>query len=346
MRSTMVSPGAALLFVVVAAHSCAGFAPTGAFNRATLRKMPTQRGDGIARNLVAVGDMGTLSNIQTACEIAGTCLPAAAAAASKAGAAKVAAAVPSNVAAKMATSSAAAVKAKAASAAAGKAAATTSTTKAASAATAAGAASAAAAAGTSFHFPTGAEIAQGFEQLTGLKGVDPAKMLGEAAKPLQPIASAASQATKPIQAAAADASKAASQILPAAQKMLPPEVMAAEKQLEKALTPIATVVALWIHDISRDSDNDLFNGYPFNAPALGIWAASVYAFSSIAWKDDEVPYGPGEYDPKKAEVYYKKRWAKLTGRGLQLGFILGGWGIGVLRDKYEYGGENWGRNGS
>jgi predicted unusual protein kinase regulating ubiquinone biosynthesis (AarF/ABC1/UbiB family) len=75
-----------------------------------------------------------------------------------------------------------------------------------------------------------------------------------------------------------------------------------------------------------------------------IWATTVVGFSSIAWKDEEVPYGPAQYDPVKAEAYYSKRWATKFGRGMQLLYNLGGWGIGVLRDKYEFGGANWQKN--
>lgn len=78
-------------------------------------------------------------------------------------------------------------------------------------------------------------------------------------------------------------------------KSLPPPVLAAEKSLEVALkplisfiTPYAAALATFIHVISHDSNNDLFDGYPFNAPALVMWAASVYVFSSIAYQDDEV----------------------------------------------------------
>ena len=69
-----------------------------------------------------------------------------------------------------------------------------------------------------------------------------------------------------------------------------------------------------------------------------LWFASVIAYSSVAYKDDETPYAPGRYDPKAAERFYAKRWALKFGRTAQLIGILGGWSIGVLRDKYEYGG--------
>jgi aarF domain-containing kinase len=62
------------------------------------------------------------------------------------------------------------------------------------------------------------------------------------------------------------------------------------------------------------------------------------AYSSVAYTDDATPYAPGRYDPKAAERFYAKRWALKFGRTAQLIGILGGWSIGVLRDKYEYGG--------
>ncbi len=86
-----------------------------------------------------------------------------------------------------------------------------------------------------------------------------------------------------------------------------------------------------IHIVSRDSDKDLFNGcaaspplpahtpgvgralsppscraarrraacgaadrYPFNVPALGLWAVTLWGFSSAAFRDDAVPYAPGQ----------------------------------------------------
>jgi predicted unusual protein kinase regulating ubiquinone biosynthesis (AarF/ABC1/UbiB family) len=55
-------------------------------------------------------------------------------------------------------------------------------------------------------------------------------------------------------------------------------------------------------------------------------------------KDDATPYRAGGYDPKAAEQFYAKRWVLKFGRTAQLIGILGGWGIGVLRDKYEFGG--------
>ena len=58
----------------------------------------------------------------------------------------------------------------------------------------------------------------------------------------------------------------------------------------------------------------------------------------MAFKDEATPYRAGGYDPKAAEEFYAKRWALKFGRIAQLVGILGGWGIGLLRDRYEYGG--------
>jgi hypothetical protein len=69
-----------------------------------------------------------------------------------------------------------------------------------------------------------------------------------------------------------------------------------------------------------------------------LWFTSLVAYSSAVYKDDAKPYRAGEYDPKAAEQFYAKRWVLKIGRTAQLIGILGGWGIGVLRDKYEYGG--------
>ncbi|EKX41853.1 hypothetical protein GUITHDRAFT_51468, partial [Guillardia theta CCMP2712] len=44
------------------------------------------------------------------------------------------------------------------------------------------------------------------------------------------------------------------------------------------------------------------------------------------------------YDPAAADRYFNKRWVLKYGRAVQLAYILGGWGIGLLRDRYEYGG--------
>ncbi len=91
--------------------------------------------------------------------------------------------------------------------------------------------------------------------------------------------------------------------------------------------------------------------YPFNVPALGLWAVTLWGFSSAAFRDDSVPYaaGPptaiprlmpsargrgdgltvplaraGQYDPAKAEAYFNKRWALKFGRAAQLTYVLGG----------------------
>eukprot|EP00286_Rhodomonas_abbreviata_P019417 CAMPEP_0181298536 /NCGR_PEP_ID=MMETSP1101-20121128/5836_1 /TAXON_ID=46948 /ORGANISM="Rhodomonas abbreviata, Strain Caron Lab Isolate" /LENGTH=964 /DNA_ID=CAMNT_0023403567 /DNA_START=29 /DNA_END=2920 /DNA_ORIENTATION=+ len=125
---------------------------------------------------------------------------------------------------------------------------------------------------------------------------------------------------------------------------LPPQVQQAEKAAEKAAAPFVKYASNAIRVISHDNDKDLFNGYPFNPKALALWAGSVFAFSSIAFKDDEVPYKAGQYDPIKAEKFFAKRWAIKYGRAVQLAQTLGGWGIGLARDKYEYGGKNWERN--
>ena len=117
-------------------------------------------------------------------------------------------------------------------------------------------------------------------------------------------------------------------------KQLPQPLQIVEKEMEKIAMQIGEAIAI----ISRDGDQDLFNGYPFNAPALVFWFTSVVAYSSVAQLDDETPYRAGGYDPKAAERFYAKRWALKFGRTAQLIGILGGWGIGLLRDRYEYGG--------
>jgi len=117
-------------------------------------------------------------------------------------------------------------------------------------------------------------------------------------------------------------------------KQLPAPLQTVEKEVEK----LAAGVSELIHIISHDGDKDLFNGYPFNKDALALWFASVFAYSSVAYKDDATPYRAGGYDPKAAERFYAKRWALKWARSAQLISVLGGWSIGVLRDKYEYGG--------
>jgi hypothetical protein len=90
---------------------------------------------------------------------------------------------------------------------------------------------------------------------------------------LKPVTSAATNALAPAVKALAPVTDAASKVsasLPKTQdlvKMLPPEVIAAEKSVEVAMapliavmTPIFAAVAQIIHIISNDSDNDLFNG--------------------------------------------------------------------------------------
>jgi len=69
-----------------------------------------------------------------------------------------------------------------------------------------------------------------------------------------------------------------------------------------------------------------------------LWFTSLVAYSSVAVKDEATPYRAGGYDPKAAEIFYNKRWALKYGRTAQLIGVLGGWGVGVLRDKYEFGG--------
>ena len=92
-------------------------------------------------------------------------------------------------------------------------------------------------------------------------------------------------------------------------RQLPAPLQTIEKMAEKMLQDLAAVVTV----ISRDSDKELFNGYPFNPQALVLWAASVCAYSSVAWRDeDAVPYRAGDYDPAAAEKFYAKRWAHQT----------------------------------
>ena len=108
-------------------------------------------------------------------------------------------------------------------------------------------------------------------------------------------------------------------------RQLPAPLQTIEKMAEKMLQDLAAVVTV----ISRDSDKELFNGYPFNPQALVLWAASVFAYSSVALRDEgAVPYRAGEYDPAAAEKFYAKRWALKYGRIAQLIGILGGWVIG------------------
>lgn len=54
-------------------------------------------------------------------------------------------------------------------------------------------------------------------------------------------------------------------------KQLPAPMQAVEKELEKMVKGVAEI----IHIISRDGDNDLFNGYPFNAQALAVRAREI-----------------------------------------------------------------------
>eukprot|EP00290_Baffinella_frigidus_P005153 CAMPEP_0180133642 /NCGR_PEP_ID=MMETSP0986-20121125/9659_1 /TAXON_ID=697907 /ORGANISM="non described non described, Strain CCMP2293" /LENGTH=1057 /DNA_ID=CAMNT_0022073793 /DNA_START=37 /DNA_END=3210 /DNA_ORIENTATION=+ len=143
--------------------------------------------------------------------------------------------------------------------------------------------------------------------------------------------------SKALTAAAAKSGAAVSAATPA-------PVRAAAMAAAAVVGPIAVQVAAGIKAVSGDTDNELFNGYPFNAPALTIWAASVVAFSSISGADDEVPYPAGGYDPVKADAYFQKRWFLKFGRSLQLLSSLGGWGIGLARDKYEFNGANWQKN--
>lgn len=159
-----------------------------------------------------------------------------------------------------------------------------------------------------------------------------AAMLQNQLKPLQSVLTSYSSAIK--------ASVSVDKVL----ALLPPQVLQAEKAAEKTAAPTLKAIANAIHVISGDTDKDLFNGYPFNPQALALWAASVVGFSSISWYDTEVPYKAGQYDPIKAEKFFAKRWALKYGRAVQLTQTLGGWGIGLLRDKYEYGGKNWQKN--
>jgi hypothetical protein len=122
--------------------------------------------------------------------------------------------------------------------------------------------------------------------------------------------------SKALSAAAAKAGASVTAATPA-------PVKAAAASATAAVSPIVKEVAAAIKAISRDTDNDLFNGYPFNAPALVVWASSVVAFSSIAKADNEVPYAAGGYDPVKAEGYFAQRWFLKFGRALQLLSTLG-----------------------
>ena len=122
--------------------------------------------------------------------------------------------------------------------------------------------------------------------------------------------------SKALSAAAAKAGASATAATPA-------PVKAAAASATAAVSPIVKEVAAAIKAVSRDTDNDLFNGYPFNAPALVVWASSVVAFSSIANADNEVPYAAGDYDPAKAEGYFAQRWFLKFGRALQLLSTLG-----------------------
>lgn len=68
-------------------------------------------------------------------------------------------------------------------------------------------------------------------------------------------------------------------------KQLPAPLQIVEKELEK----MGKLVVQAITIISRDSDKDLFNGYPFNPQALLLWFTSLVAYSSVAFKDDAIP---------------------------------------------------------
>ena len=119
---------------------------------------------------------------------------------------------------------------------------------------------------------------------------------------------------------------------------LPKPVQLAEQELSSFVSILYSKLAAAIHEVSRDNDNDLFNGYPFNAKALGLWFASVVSFSSVVRREEELPYPGKTYDPAAADRYFNKRWVLKYGRAVQLAYILGGWGIGLLRDRYEFGG--------
>mmetsp|Transcript_29999 Transcript_29999/g.73864 ORF Transcript_29999/g.73864 Transcript_29999/m.73864 type:complete len:1055 (+) Transcript_29999:13-3177(+) len=127
--------------------------------------------------------------------------------------------------------------------------------------------------------------------------------------------------------------------------------VAASRAIEMALQPVqdfvaplAETVADFIHEVSNDIDRDLFNGYPFNPVSLGLWGASVVAFSNIVLKDDEVPYGPGDYDPVRAERYFNKRWGAQVFRQIQILTIVSGVVCGLIGDKFLDGGKNWKTN--
>ena len=79
--------------------------------------------------------------------------------------------------------------------------------------------------------------------------------------------------------------KAAEALIAPIKPLLGPAV-ATGGQLSRELAAI-------VRGISHDTDADLFNGYPFSVPALYLWAASVWAFSSTTFQDDELPYPPG-----------------------------------------------------
>jgi hypothetical protein len=125
-----------------------------------------------------------------------------------------------------------------------------------------------------------AKAAQTGVDLTSLANKD--QIIQSVSQQLKPLTTAADSALSPAMKALAPVTDAASKLsasFPQTQdlvKMLPPEVIAAEKSLEVAMkpaiafvTPLLLAVAQVIHIISNDSDNDLFNGceYPTHVMA-------------------------------------------------------------------------------